>query len=162
MRVYLGSPIDTSVSEDRGSHFRALHEALKEAFGSSPFVAFNPLTAYMINQFVKVPETDCQYILDLNLKALEDSDLAVFYLDDSPTVGVPIEIYLAANKTPVGDQPTTFLWLNSMKSAGVVLRALSGLVIVRSKAALVEAIRAYCLPNEPLVTYFHDSERGAE
>lgn len=149
MKIYLGSPIDTSVSADPGAHFVTLFEILKEAMGDTPFVAFNPMASYLINHMPGITEASCQYIFDLNTRALELADLSVFYLDDSPTVGVPIEIYLSATTK----HQASFLLLNTTKPPGVVLRALTGLVIVHTREDLVKELKIHLAERNYHETY---------
>lgn len=94
MLVYLAGPIDMAAGEN---HFRAMADVMKD-FGIS---CYNPRAAYAgLNTQDK---TDVARMITVNKLALYNSSAVVMMMrHDVPSVGTPIELYMAhQNHTPI-------------------------------------------------------------
>lgn len=95
MIVYIGSAIDTALGSP-AEQFKDLASAVVEAFPDQSAVIFNPLTAYVNAQSAKT-KRDLEFIVNMNTKAVMQSDIGFFSWTKSQSYGVPIEINSFAN-----------------------------------------------------------------
>jgi len=92
MRIYLGAPIDCA--DDPGANYRELSELALSVFPDA--VLYNPFTAFINAKAAASDVAAVRYVVELNEKALECSDLALFIWNDTPSFGVPLEIQFCA------------------------------------------------------------------
>jgi len=142
VKIYLGSPIDTSKSRDPGSHFDDLAQICRDAFDERPFVAYNPMTAFRIYDPGTLNGDDviAEYLNSVNNQALKTADIAVFYLDDSPSFGVPVEIYQSCEEY---HHPTFVWWASKKKKPGYLIKALPGVVVVTADYLLRDELTSF-------------------
>jgi len=142
VKIYLGSPIDTSKSKDPGGHFEDLAQICRDAFGETPFVAYNPMTAFRIHDKGANPSNLAigDYLNCVNNQALKNSDIGVFYLDDSPSFGVPVEIFQSSQEYC---HPTFVWWASKKRRPGYLIKALDNLVLVRNDSDLRDSLAEF-------------------
>jgi hypothetical protein len=117
LRVYLGAPIDTTHSfpaQNFTDLLKICNDAVKEF--NREIVAYNPLTAFGCTSRTV---HDAKYVVDVNTNALINSDVGLFVVDDNPSFGVPVEIFMAAER-----RLEVIVWWRSAKSVGLYLTSM--------------------------------------
>jgi hypothetical protein len=115
MRVYLGAAIDTSKS-DPAINFTSMTRAL-ENYVATNFAVYNPNQAFSVYNNESVEGAN--FVVKVNTEALLASDLAFFVVDDNPSFGVPVEIWMAAER-----RIETIVWWKASKKPGLYLQSL--------------------------------------
>jgi hypothetical protein len=88
MLIYLGAPIDCA--DDPGANFRELSELALSVFPDA--VLYDPFSAFINAKAAAGDAKAVRHVVDLNERALKNSDLALFVWNDTPSFGVPLEI----------------------------------------------------------------------
>jgi len=134
MIVYLAGPIDYSLANPSDS-FDEMIACITSALGEDTLL-FNPLKAFCNANKAK-ERHECDYIFNVNMRALRAADLAVFRVDDSPSFGVPIEIYECTRQ-----RIPAIVWYQRQASPGVYVQYLCN-TLVKTKTDLIQALRAF-------------------
>src|SRR6185369_7411549 len=113
--IYIGAPIDTALG-DVSAPFQKIISILDATLAR--YVVFNPLTTY--NNATKANLVSGSYLVDVNMYALERAELAVFLVNDSPSVGLPIEIYKSKK-----DNKKFIVLYDASRDPGVYLKNLT-------------------------------------
>jgi hypothetical protein len=132
MQVYIGAAVDSSDKAVQvfGTLTSVLKKVVEEATIYNPYAAFSG--------GVDFSRSSVRYICDVNNYALDRADLAVFYVCDTPSIGVPYEIARRAeyNKPLI-------VWYEATKKAGVYLHNFAYDQIVYSQQQLEEALSKF-------------------
>ena len=142
MKVYVGCAIDQSATAL--AQYEQIIDVVKSVIKEC--VIFNPLTAYRINGFDNLSQSDLEYTYEVNMAALRNSDLAIFKVTSAPSFGVPIEIH----ECFMNDVPY-IIWYDCEKSPGIYVRYYGDNKIVRDVVALkmrIEAMRQLLTAEE--------------
>jgi hypothetical protein len=132
LKVYLGAPIDTALSNPE-AHFAALVELVQTVVPEA--ICFNPLRAFAM---VKPCVSAMGFVRDINMYALDSAGLAVFKVTDCPSFGVPIEI----ERCRVSNKPA-IVWYEASKKPGLYLHTMcqgSKVVLCTSKQEVLEVL----------------------
>lgn len=114
MKIYIGAAIDAAKS-DPTTTFENLAKLCINFFPKG--IVFNPFTAYRNAANFDVTDAGTSaYVESINYHALEQSDLAVFLVEDSPSFGVPLEIAHREKQ-----QKPCLVFYNSSKKPGIYL-----------------------------------------
>lgn len=140
MRVYVGSPIDTSLEPPEES-FKFLTCAVVDACPGA--VIYNPLTAFN-NAAAAATQDQLDFVAEINSQALSLADIAVFSWTKSPSFGVPVEIEWCGNT----GKPVLVLLRNGGSSPGLYLKRAVNRSdklsrVVDNKEALVFALKEF-------------------
>jgi hypothetical protein len=117
MTFYIGAPIDTSNTDimEPYDKLTALIKAASIKLNHPEYVIFNPFSAYRHAHTAMGAGLD--YVVDTNNFALDNASIAVFIVNDQPSIGVPYEIARRAEqKRPL------FVWYRGSKSPGIYLK----------------------------------------
>lgn len=135
MVAYLGASIDLSVS-DPTHNFSRLSSIIVDVLADG-VVAFNPLTAFVNaakSQHGPNQNKVCKFLYDVNMHAMRNSDIGLFIVSDSPSFGVPVEIFTFST---VLEKP--FLVLSVGKKPGAYLKN----VVLQSKYGYLTNSESY-------------------
>lgn len=149
LSVYIGAAIDQSLGS-ADAQYNELKELIKEALGGSNFVGYSPYNAFFGAESTRTANTN-RFLVDVNLEALLNSDIAVFIWSDSPSFGVPAEI-LHCNQHNI----PFVVWNKSTKPTGIYLQhAISeskNSYLADSKDRTIGLIKSlFDLLNQPVV-----------
>lgn len=123
--VYLAAPIDQAVGNtDLATKRRDIHNALYN-IGAT---VYDPFAAWT-NDPEAIDRAAARKIQDINMHALQHADLVLAVAPPGvPTVGVPLEVFWALDKTKAvvalwaGSKPSSaWLWLSEQYSPRVIM-----------------------------------------
>jgi hypothetical protein len=126
--VYLGAPIDSADAPH--DNFKILSKHVAEVFSHA--IMYNPLSAF-VQAHSKV-DSLCEFVSEVNTRALLSADLGLFMLTDTPSFGVPVEIHQRAERGL-----STIIWDRSTKGPGIYVK--STLSMVRSNGGYANLIQ---------------------
>lgn len=118
MIIYLGCPIDTARKDTPPQEqIREVAELIQKAIPIS--VMYNPFSAFCNANSLRDEQdlSEMEFIIQMNMDAVDRSHLAVFVWNGSPSYGVPVEIERCYEK-----EIPFVIWNRTPRPLGLYLR----------------------------------------